>query len=109
DRDDEHRPREARPDAEDEVRLAEEVVDPLRPRQRARAEGERVVLGERALALERREDRNLGELGDRAELLPGLGVEDALAGDDDGRLRGEEHPDGLLDVVWVADRRRPAD
>ena len=58
------RAREARADAEHEIGLREEAVDRGRPRAPRRAERERVVLGERALAVERRRDGRARELGE---------------------------------------------
>ena len=58
------RAREARADAEHEIGPAKKWSTAGRPRAARRAERERVVLGERALAVERRRDRRAGALGE---------------------------------------------
>ena len=89
------RAREARADAEHEVGLLEEAVDGGRPRAARGAERQRVVLGERALAVERRGHRRAGELGEAHELGRRAGVEHALTREDH-RMRGsEQRPCGL--------------
>ena len=89
--------REAAADAEDEVRLAHEHVQRPRHRPAARAERQRMVLGEGALALEARGDRRAEQLGQRPQLGPGLGVVDALAGVEDRPLGGDEDVGGAFD------------
>ena len=66
---------EARADREQQVALAQEVLG----QRAAHAERERMVLRERALALQRRQHRHLGQLGELRELGGGVGVEHALA------------------------------
>ena len=86
------RAREARADAEHEVGLREEAVDGGRPRAARGAERERVVLGERALAVERRRHRRAGELGQAHQLGRRAGVEHALAREDHRVLGREQRP-----------------
>ena len=75
-----------------EVGPREEVVDRRGPRRAARgAERERMVLGERALAVERRRDRRARQLGELQELGGRVRVQHALAGQDHGR-RGRAAP-----------------
>ena len=82
---------EAAADAEDHVRAHQEVVELLADRAAARAERQRVVFGERALALKARRHRRLEQLGQLAELRPRLRVVDALARVDDRALGLDEH------------------
>ncbi len=59
------------------------------------AERQRMCLGKRALAFETGRDGRFEQLRELAQLLPGLGVVDALASVDDRPLGGEQ---GLGDV-----------
>ncbi len=86
---------------EDDVGLLEELVDGLGQRPPARAERQRVALRERALALEAGGHRALEQLGELAELRPGLGVVHALARVDHGALGGHQHARGLRHVLRV--------
>ena len=84
-------------------------MDRLRDREPAGAEGEGVVLGERALALEARRDRG-GELfGEAPEGRPGLRVVHPLARVDDGSLRLDEEGGDPLHVVRVRTRAHAHD
>ena len=68
-----------------------------------------MVLRERALALEAGGDGRAEQLGQRAQLRPGLGVVDALAGVEDRPLGGDQEVRGAIDVRRVrsvADRDR---
>ena len=71
------------------------MVELLADRSPAGAQGERMRLGERALALKARRDRRLQQLGQVAQGLPGPRVVHTLAGVDDrtlGRHQGLRHP-----------------
>ncbi len=70
------------------------------------AEGERVGLGEAALACGRRRHRDSGGLGQPAQLVIGLGDAHAVAGDQHRLLRREDRPGGRLDARGVCGRRR---
>ena len=67
----------------------------------ARAQGQRVVLREGALAREGGHDRGLEELGQLHQLAGGLGVQHALARLDDGTLGGQQRGGGTADVGRV--------
>jgi hypothetical protein len=54
------------------------------------AEGQRMRLGERALALQARRHRRFEQLGELAELCPGFGVVHPLTGVDDRTAGGHE-------------------
>ena len=72
-----------------------------------RAGGERMILGQSALAHERRRDGDAQPLGERAQLLPGAGREHAAAGPDRRALGPGEQARGLVErrrVRWC-DRR----
>ena len=83
---------EAAADAEDQVGIAQEVIDRRRDGVAARAEREHVVLGKRALAAEAGGDRRLEQLGELLQLGPGARVVDALAGVDHRPLGAGEAP-----------------
>ena len=78
-------------DAEDDVGVVQELVHGPGNGAAARAEGEGVVLGEGALALEAGGDGDLEALGELAEFVPGFRVVDTLAGVDDGPLGVAQH------------------
>ena len=93
---------EARADAEDRVGLVEEVARHLGHRVGGRAQGERMVLGEGALAAVGRGDGGVEQFRERRELLAGLGPEDALAGEDHRALGREQRRDGVAHVGGIA-------
>ena len=72
------RPRETRADGEYQIGLLQEVPRALRVRHRGRAQRERVVFGEGALARHRGGHRRLEKLGYLLQLVPSLRVEAAL-------------------------------
>ena len=65
-----------------------------------------MVLGKGALAVEGGHDRDLEQLRELSQLVPGLGLEGALPGQDDRRLGREQGVDRLGDIPWVALGRR---
>ena len=75
---------EAGPDGEDHVGSVEEVPDLLADRAARGAEGQRMVFGEGRLAGQCRRHRDLKQLGQVLQLVPGLGVVHALPGVDHG-------------------------
>jgi len=97
-------PGEAAADAEHHVGLAEIVERGSGHGRSAGPQRERVVLGERALALQGRDHRGLEQLGQLEQLRGGLGVEHALAGVDDGPPRVAQHAGGRLHVARVGAR-----
>ena len=98
--------REAGADPEDEIRVVHEIVHGPGHGPSARAERQRVVLGERTLALETGRDGRAEELRQRSELAPGLGVVDTLAGVDDQPFRGDQQLGGAVHGVGVRRRAR---
>ncbi len=90
---------EARADAEDDVGTLEEPVDGGRPGAGGGPERERMVLGEGALAVQGRGNRDAGALGEPHELLGRAGVQHPLAGQDDRVRRLGQDPE--------RSRRRP--
>ena len=70
------------------------------------AEGQRVVVGERAAGHQRRDDVDAGQLGQLAHLLGGPGLEHAAADVEHRALGGEDQPGRLLDHPRVALGRR---
>ena len=95
------RAREARADADDQVGLLEELIDRSGPGARRRAEGERMILRERALAVQRRRDRRRGPFGELQQLVARVRVEHALARHDDGTGCSAQRVQQLLDVAPV--------
>ena len=73
---------EAAADAEYQIRFIEKMPHRCRYRNAARAQCQRVVLVERALAAEAGADRDRQPLGQRLQRPPGLGPMDALTGID---------------------------
>ena len=76
-------------------------MDRLRDREAARAKGEGVVLGERALALEAGGDGGGELLGEAPEGRPGPRVVHPLPGVDDGAFGRDEEGGDPLHVVGV--------
>ena len=100
--------REARADAEHEIGLRDVHRDGARQRSAARAERQRMVLGERALAFEARRDRRLEQLGDGLELGPRFRVVHALPCIDQGRRAASSTSAALsTDCASGADRHAP--
>jgi hypothetical protein len=95
---------EAGADRQDHVAVEEALAAVAGIDDAARAERQRVVLGEGALAVGRRHDRQVEEVGERRQLLARFGIEHALAGDDDRRLGRDQHPRRIVDVARVAGR-----
>ena len=101
--------REARADREDHVGIEQELASVPGIDDAARAQRQRMVLGKGALAVGRRHDRDVEQFGERDQLVAGFGVQHALAGDDDRRLRLDQHFRGVVDVARVAGRAGRAD
>ena len=95
------RRREAAADAEDEVGFFQEMMHRRRNREAARAERQRVRLGERALALQAGGDRNREQFGELPQLAPRFRPMHALAGVKHRAFRGEQHLRGLADRVGI--------
>jgi hypothetical protein len=87
----------ARADREEQVALVQEVVG----QRAADAHGQRMVFGEGALRLERRQHRHVRQLGELQELARGVGVIDTLADVEQRILRGEQRLHRGLHVVGV--------
>ena len=87
---------EAAADAEDHVGFSEELMHRRGIASAAGAERQRMVLRERALALQAGGDRNLEQLGQLLQLVPGLRVVHALAGVDHRPLGVEQQLRGLV-------------
>ena len=87
--------REAAADAEDQVRLVQEVMHGRRHGEAAGAERERMVLGKRALARQAGADRDRQQFGQPLQLVPGLRPMHALPGIEHRPLGGDEHLGGL--------------
>ena len=83
-------------DAEEDVRGAHGLLE--RALVTGRAERERVVVGERALAHVGRGDRRAEPLCEGANLVPGAGAEDAASGPDHGLLGRSQECGGLRHV-----------
>lgn len=94
----------ARADADDQVRFGGDGVGRRRAGGADRAEGELVVPGQDADAGLGVADRDAGQLGEPRELLVGVGVEDAAAGDDERALGGADRVGGAADVRVVGVR-----
>ena len=97
-----------RADGEQDVHAALEEV-PLRERRAGVAEGahgKAMVLGEHALALGRRRDRDVEHLGDHADLVGRVRQDRAVSGQDHGPSRAEKVQGRLLDRLPVV-RARP--
>ncbi len=95
---------EATADPEDDVGLAHEVGELAGLALARGAQRERVVLGERALAVEAGRHRRLEALRELLEGVPALRVVDALAREDHGTFGLEEHVGDLLDALGVGAR-----
>ncbi len=91
-------------DAEHQIRFVQEM--PAVPGKGAAAGPERqgVVLRKGALAVEIRHDRRLQQLGQSPQFLGGLGIKDALPGEDHRAGGVEQHARRLVDVALVAGR-----
>ena len=72
--------------------------------QAAHAGHQRVVVGNRAPAHQRGDDRHAGELSKLHQQVRGVGVDDAATGHDQGLLSGHQHVQGLVDLL-AAGRR----
>ncbi len=70
----------------------------------ARPERQRMVLGKCALAVERRHDGGLQQLGELAQLIGCIGVKDALPGQDHRTGGVEQHLGRIVNVAFVAGR-----
>ncbi len=70
------------------------------------AETQRMVVGERTACHQRRDDVDVGQLGEVAERLGGARLEDPAADVEHRPLGGEDQPGRLLDHPLVALRRR---
>ena len=100
---------EAGADGDEQVALVDSPVRPLRAVHPGPAEVELVRLGERTLAHERRDDREPSELGEREELLAGVGVERAAAHIEHRLLRRRDLLGRAPDLArMTAARRLPA-
>ena len=100
---------EAGADRDEEVALVQAPVRPLRAVHAGPAEVELVRLGERALAHERRHDREPPDLGELEQLGAGVRVERPAADVEHRLLGGCERGGGALDLARVpALRRLPA-
>jgi hypothetical protein len=86
-------------DAQDHVRLVEELAHRLRIGAASRAQRQRMGLVEAALALEAGADRDREQLGEFLELGIGLGPVHALTGIDHRALGRHQHLGGLGDLV----------
>ena len=100
-RDAEVRLRERAADAENEVRLFEEVVHRRRDREATRAERERMRFGKRALALQAGGDRNGEQLGELLQLAPRFRPVHALARIEHRAFRREQHFRRLADRIRI--------
>ncbi len=92
---------EAHPDREQQVRRLDRLVDVLPAVHPHEAVAQRMGLVDRADPEQGMGDRDLGLLGEGEELVPGLGVEDAVAGEDDRPLRLRELGGGELQLAAV--------
>ena len=97
---------EAGADGDEQVALVEAPVRPLRAVHAGPAEVELVRLGERALAHQRRHDRQPSDLGEVEQLGAGIGVERAAADVEHRLLGGRERRGGSLDLARVSALRR---
>ena len=87
-------------DAEDEIGLQHgRVAVAVRGLQPAHAGHQPVVVGDRAPAHQRRDDRNAGDLGEFDQQIGRVGVDDAAAGDDQRLLRRVQHRQRLLGLA----------
>ena len=73
------------------------------------SERQRMILGKGALAVERRHDRGLQQLGKLAQLVGRFGIKDALPHQDYRTGGIEQHLRGVVDVALVAGRPAGAD
>ena len=86
-------------DPEHEVRGEQRrVAVPVRGLQAGHARHQRMVVGDRAPAHQRRDHRNVQELGQLDERLACIGEDDPAASDDQRALRLAKHPQRLLDL-----------
>ena len=90
---------EAHPDRDQQVGALDRAVDVLPAVHAHVAVGERVRLVHRADAEQRPGDRDLRLLGERPQVVPGLGVEDAVAGEDDRPL-GRRRSRSAASLSW---------
>ena len=87
-----------------QVGLVEEVPDRLRQGEAARAQRQRMGLGESALAFEAGADRDRHELGELAQFVPGLRPMHTLAGIDHRPPRLHQHRRRFTHRVRVGTR-----
>jgi hypothetical protein len=92
---------EPHPDREQEVGRLDRPVDVLPAVHPHEAVAQRVGLVDDADAEQRVGDRDLGLLGEGDEVVPGLGVEDAMAGEDHRPLRVRDLGGGELQLAAV--------
>ena len=93
---------EPHPDGDQEVGRLDRAVHVLPAVHPHVAVGQRILLVDRADAEQRPRDRDLGLLGERLELVPGLGDEDAVAGEDQRALGLGDLAGGELQLLGVA-------
>ena len=98
---------EAHPDGDQQVGALDRPVDVLPAVHPHVAVGQRMRLVDDADPEQRPGDRDLGLLGERDEVVPGLGVEDAVAGQDDRALGGGDLGGGELELARMAVHVRP--
>ncbi len=98
---------EAHPDRDQQVGRLDRPVDVLPAVHAHVAVGERMALVDRADPEQGPGDRDAGLLGERDEIVPGLGVEDAMAGQDHRPLGLGDLGGGHLELARVAVEVRP--
>ena len=96
--DPEVRARQAGAYAEYRVRGSQPLEHAFRSGPVRRTERQRMVVGERALALHGGDDRDLRQFRERSQFFRGLGVEHSLSGPDDGIAGVEQRLHGVPDV-----------
>ena len=93
---------EPHPDRDQQVRRLDRAVHVLPAVHAHVAVGERVLLVHRPDAQQRPGDRDLGLLGERLELVPGLGDQDPVTGEDQRALGLGDLLGGGLELLGVA-------
>ena len=93
---------EAHPDGDQQVGRLDRAIDVLPAVHAHEAVAQRMCLVDGADAQEGVGDRDLGLLGQLTELVPGLGVEDSVTGEDHRTLRASDLGGGELELPRVA-------
>ena len=91
-------------DREDHIRLEQEMPAVPGIDDATRSQGQRMVFRKGALAVRRRHDRDVEELGECEQFGARLRIQHALSGDDDRVLRLDQHFRRVIDVARIAGR-----